>query len=380
MSHPHGRSETTLTTTTRSDNEREGGGGGGEDANVHAGGAVALPEEDSGNDDAKKMPWPKCCHQRRTSSSAVSNNKRATTPFGTRCIDRPECTLRRRANVSYDARVKETLTKLDEERREAEKRGEFEKCNELSLEIEREKREEEKRRANAVAAHHQKVMVDAIEVRKESELDLKKRHEQEREQMNESLRAESEKLKEKKSACFEDFEKECNATRSRAQKRKPKARAKELCEIRKIQDALMKQKKYLEANEVRQKGDEIERKARNETNRAIEKELLAKKLKLKVKFEREEKQMKSKQNCSAKVLRRRHEEELAALEIKFRGIFGGLENVSKVEMREMNTKMNANTSSTTSNGGGGGGGGTMLRPNLNCANSSGSGVKAHFAC
>ena len=136
MSHPHGRSETTLTTTTRSDNEREGGGGG-EDANVHAGGAVALPEEDSGNDDAKKMP--KCCHQRRTSSSAVSNNKRATTPFGTRCIDRPECTLRRRANVSYDARVKETLTKLDEERREAEKRGEFEKCNELSLEIEREK-------------------------------------------------------------------------------------------------------------------------------------------------------------------------------------------------------------------------------------------------
>ena len=376
MSHPHGRSETTLTTTTRSDNEREGGGGGG-DANVHAGGAVALPEEDSGNDDAKKMP--KCCHQRRTSSSAVSNNKRATTPFGTRCIDRPECTLRRRANVSYDARVKETLTKLDEERREAEKRGEFEKCNELSLEIEREKREEEKRRANAVAAHHQKVMVDAIEVRKESELDLKKRHEQEREQMNESLRAESEKLKEKKSACFEDFEKECNATRSRAQKRKPKARAKELCEIRKIQDALMKQKKYLEANEVRQKGDEIERKARNETNRAIEKELLAKKLKLKVKFEREEKQMKSKQNCSAKVLRRRHEEELAALEIKFRGIFGGLENVSKVEMREMNTKMNANTSSTTSNGGGGGGG-TMLRPNLNCANSSGSGVKAHFAC
>ena len=374
MSHPHGRSETTLTTTTRSDNEREGGGG--EDANVHAGGAVALPEEDSGNDDAKKMPWPKCCHQRRTSSSAVSNNKRATTPFGTRCIDRPECTLRRRANVSYDARVKETLTKLDEERREAEKRGEFEKCNELSLEIEREKREEEKRRANAVAAHHQKVMVDAIEVRKESELDLKKRHEQEREQMNESLRAESEKLKEKKSACFEDFEKECNATRSRAQKRKPKARAKELCEIRKIQDALMKQKKYLEANEVRQKGDEIERKARNETNRAIEKELLAKKLKLKVKFEREEKQMKSKQNCSAKVLRRRHEEELAALEIKFRGIFGGLENVSKVEMREMNTKMNANTSSTTSNGGGG----TMLRPNLNCANSSGSGVKAHFAC
>ena len=377
MSHPHGRSETTLTTTTRSDNEREGGGGGGgEDANVHAGGAVALPEEDSGNDDAKKMPWPKCCHQRRTSSSAVSNNKRATTPFGTRCIDRPECTLRRRANVSYDARVKETLTKLDEERREAEKRGEFEKCNELSLEIEREKREEEKRRANAVAAHHQKVMVDAIEVRKESELDLKKRHEQECEQMNESLRAESEKLKEKKSACFEDFEKECNATRSRAQKRKPKARAKELCEIRKIQDALMKQKKYLEANEVRQKGDEIERKARNETNRAIEKELLAKKLKLKVKFEREEKQMKSKQNCSAKVLRRRHEEELAALEIKFRGIFGGLENVSKVEMREMNTKMNANTSSTTSNGGGG----TMLRPNLNCANSSGSGVKAHFAC
>ena len=378
MSHPHGRSETTLTTTTRSDNEREGGGG--EDANVHAGGAAALPEEDSGNDDAKKMPWPKCCHQRRTSSSAVSNNKRATTPFGTRCIDRPECTLRRRANVSYDARVKETLTKLDEERREAEKRGEFEKCNELSLEIEREKREEEKRRANAVAAHHQKVMVDAIEVRKESELDLKKRHEQEREQMNESLRAESEKLKEKKSACFEDFEKECNATRSRAQKRKPKARAKELCEIRKIQDALMKQKKYLEANEVRQKGDEIERKARNETNRAIEKELLAKKLKLKVKFEREEKQMKSKQNCSAKVLRRRHEEELAALEIKFRGIFGGLENVSKVEMREINTKMNANTSSTTSNGGGGGGGGTMLRPNLNCANSSGSGVKAHFAC
>ena len=377
MSHPHGRSETTLTTTTRSDKEREGGGG--EDANVHAGGAVVLQEEDSGNDDAKKMPWQKCCHQRRTSSSAVSNNKRATTPFGTRCIDRPECTLRRRANVSYDARVKETLTKLDEERREAEKRGEFEKCNELSLEIEREKREEEKRRANAVAAHHQKVMVDAIEVRKESELDLKKRHEQEREQMNESLRAESEKLKEKKSACFEDFEKECNATRSRAQKRKPKARAKELCEIRKIQDALMKQKKYLEANEVRQKGDEIERKARNETNRAIEKELLAKKLKLKVKFEREEKQMKSKQNCSAKVLRRRHEEELAALEIKFRGIFGGLENVSKVEMREMNTKMNANTSSTTSNGGGGGGG-TMLRPNLNCANSSGSGVKAHFAC
>ena len=54
--------------------------------------------------------------------------------------------------------------------------------------------------------------------------------------------------------------------------------------------------------------------------------------------------------------------------------------MSKVEMREMNTKMNANTSSPTSNGGGGGSSSTMLRPNLNCANSSGSGVKAHFAC
>ena len=40
----------------------------------------------------------------------------------------------------------------------------------------------------------------------------------------------------------------------------------------------------------------------------------------------------------------------------------------------MNKKVNANTSSTTSNGGGGGGG-TMLRPNLNCANSSGSARK-----
>jgi len=367
MSHPHGRSETTLTTTTRSDNEREGGGGG-EDANVHAGGAVALPEEDSGNDDAKKMP--KCCHQRRTSSSAVSNNKRATTPFGTRCIDRPECTLRRRANVSYDARVKETLTKLDEERREAEKRGEFEKCNELSLEIEREKREEEKRRANAVAAHHQKVMVDAIEVRKESELDLKKRHEQEREQMNESLRAESEKLKEKKSACFEDFEKECNATRSRAQKRKPKARAKELSEIRNIQAALTKQKKYVEAQEVRQKGDAIERKARNETNRGIENDLLAKKLKLKEKLEREEKQMKIKQNCCAKVLRRRHEEELVGLQRKFRGIFNELENVSKVEMREVNTNANKKTpssSSISSSSSSAIDNGIMLRPNLHCS-------------
>ena len=100
-------------------------------------------------------------------------------------------------------------------------------------------------------------------------------------------------------------------------KEETERRAKELCEIRKIQDALMKQKKYLEANEVRQKGDEIERKARNETNRAIEKELLAKKLKLKVKFEREEKQMKSKQNCSAKVLRRIRGR-VSALEIKFR--------------------------------------------------------------
>ena len=301
------------------------------------------------------------------SSSSIT---RAMTP-GPLSIDRPECTLRRRANVKVNAGVKETLTKLDEERREAEKRGDFEKCNELSIAMEKTKREEEKRRAALVAVHHQKAMADAIEVQRKSEVDLKRRHDCEAAKMKESFHVDAENLKAKKSERFDAFEKECNVIRAKAQKRKPKARAKELSEIRNIQAALTKQKKYVEAQEVRQKGDAIERKARNETNRGIENDLLAKKLKLKEKLEREEKQMKIKQNCCAKVLRRRHEEELVGLQRKFRGIFNELENVSKVEMREVNTNANKKTSSSSSSISSSSSSaidnGIMLRPNLHCS-------------
>ena len=304
-----------------------------------------------------------------TSLSSSSSITRAMTP-GPLSIDRPECTLRRRANVKVNAGVKETLTKLDEERREAEKRGDFEKCNELSIAMEKTKREEEKRRAALVAVHHQKAMADAIEVQRKSEVDLKRRHDCEAAKMKESFHVDAENLKAKKSERFDAFEKECNVIRAKAQKRKPKARAKELSEIRNIQAALTKQKKYVEAQEVRQKGDAIERKARNETNRGIENDLLAKKLKLKEKLEREEKQMKIKQNCCAKVLRRRHEEELVGLQRKFRGIFNELENVSKVEMREVNTNANKKTSSSSSISSSSSSAidnGIMLRPNLHCS-------------
>ncbi|CAL6305742.1 unnamed protein product [Bathycoccus prasinos] len=293
------------------------------------------------------------------SLSSTSSITRTMTP-GPLSIDRPECTLRRRANVKVNAGVKETLTKLDEERREAEKRGDFEKCNELSIAMEKTKREEEKRRAALVAVHHQKAMADAIEVQKKSEVDLKRRHDCEAAKMKESFHVDAENLKAKKSERFDAFEKECNVIRAKAQKRKPKARAKELSEIRNIQAALTKQKKYVEAQEVRQKGDAIERKARNETNRGIENDLLAKKLKLKEKLEREEKQMKIKQNCCAKVLRRRHEEELVGLQRKFR-----------VEMREVNTNANKKTSSSSSSISSSSSSaidnGIMLRPNLHCS-------------
>ncbi|CAL6316733.1 unnamed protein product [Bathycoccus prasinos] len=293
------------------------------------------------------------------SLSSTSSITRTMTP-GPLSIDRPECTLRRRANVKVNAGVKETLTKLDEERREAEKRGDFEKCNELSIAMEKTKREEEKRRAALVAVHHQKAMADAIEVQKKSEVDLKRRHDCEAAKMKESFHVDAENLKAKKSERFDAFEKECNVIRAKAQKRKPKARAKELSEIRNIQAALTKQKKYVEAQEVRQKGDAIERKARNETNRGIENDLLAKKLKLKEKLEREEKQMRIKQNCCAKVLRRRHEEELVGLQRKFR-----------VEMREVNTNANKKTSSSSSSISSSSSSaidnGIMLRPNLHCS-------------
>ncbi|CAL6316722.1 unnamed protein product [Bathycoccus prasinos] len=287
-------------------------------------------------------------------------------------IDRPaRVYVATTANVKVNAGVKETLTKLDEERREAEKRGDFEKCNELSIAMEKTKREEEKRRAALVAVHHQKAMADAIEVQRKSEVDLKRRHDCEAAKMKESFHVDAENLKAKKSERFDAFEKECNVIRAKAQKRKPKARAKELSEIRNIQAALTKQKKYVEAQEVRQKGDAIERKARNETNRGIENDLLAKKLKLKEKLEREEKQMKIKQNCCAKVLRRRHEEELVGLQRKFRGIFNELENVSKVEMREVNTNANKKTSSSSSISSSSSSSaidnGIMLRPNLHCS-------------
>jgi len=334
-----------------------------------------FPDDVLANDEKKKKATTNHHHQNHRAAAM-----RAMTP-GPLSIERPECTLRRRANVSRDAKVKELLAKLDEERKEAEKRGDFERCNEISIAMERTKKEEEKRRVNLVAVHHQKAMVDAIEVQKKTELDLKRRHEREAMKMKESFNAESEKLKEKRMNCFEDFEKECNGIRSRAQKRKPKVRAKELSEIRNIQDVLTKQKKYIEAQEVRQKGDAIERKARNETNRMIENDIMNKKSKMKEKFEREEKQMKIKQNCCAKVLRRRHEEELVGLERKFRGIFNELENVSKVEMREMNVNKNVSTSSSSASPSGVGG--SMLRPNLNCSTSSGNGhrrAKAHFAC
>jgi len=334
-----------------------------------------FPDDVLANDEKKKKATTNHHHQNHRAAAM-----RAMTP-GPLSIERPECTLRRRANVSRDAKVKELLAKLDEERKEAEKRGDFERCNEISIAMERTKKEEEKRRVNLVAVHHQKAMVDAIEVQKKTELDLKRRHEREAMKMKESFNAESEKLKEKRMNCFEDFEKECNGIRSRAQKRKPKVRAKELSEIRNIQDALTKQKKYIEAQEVRQKGDAIERKARNETNRMIENDIMNKKSKMKEMFEREEKQMKIKQNCCAKVLRRRHEEELVGLERKFRGIFNELENVSKVEMREMNVNKNVSTSSSSASPSGVGG--SMLRPNLNCSTSSGNGhrrAKAHFAC
>ena len=334
-----------------------------------------FPDDVLANDEKKKKATTNHHHQNHRAAAM-----RAMTP-GPLSIERPECTLRRRANVSRDAKVKELLAKLDEERKEAEKRGDFERCNEISIAMERTKKEEEKRRVNLVAVHHQKAMVDAIEVQKKTELDLKRRHEREAMKMKESFNAESEKLKEKRMNCFEDFEKECNGIRSRAQKRKPKVRAKELSEIRNIQDVLTKQKKYIEAQEVRQKGDAIERKARNETNRMIENDIMNKKSKMKEKFEREEKQMKIKQNCCAKVLRRRHEEELVGLERKFRGIFNELENVSKVEMREMNVNTNVATSSSSASTSGVGG--SILRPNLNCSTSSGNGhrgAKAHFAC
>jgi len=334
-----------------------------------------FPDDVLANDEKKKKATTNHHHQNHRAAAM-----RAMTP-GPLSIERPECTLRRRANVSRDAKVKELLAKLDEERKEAEKRGDFERCNEISIAMERTKKEEEKRRVNLVAVHHQKAMADAIEVQKKTELDLKRRHEREAMKMKESFNAESEKLKEKRMNCFEDLEKECNGIRSRAQKRKPKARAKELSEIRNIQDALTKQKKYIEAQEVRQKGDAIERKARNETNRMIENDIMNKKSKMKEMFEREEKQMKIKQNCCAKVLRRRHEEELVGLERKFRGIFNELENVSKVEMREMNVNKNVSTSSSSASPSGVGG--SMLRPNLNCSTSSGNGhrrAKAHFAC
>ncbi|CAL6318501.1 unnamed protein product [Bathycoccus prasinos] len=293
------------------------------------------------------------------SLSSTSSITRTMTP-GPLSIDRPECTLRRRANVKVNAGVKETLTKLDEERREAEKRGDFEKCNELSIAMEKTKREEEKRRAALVAVHHQKAMADAIEVQKKSEVDLKRRHDCKAAKVKESFHVDAENLKAKKSERFDAFEKECNVIRAKAQKRKPKARAKELSEIRNIQAALTKQKKYVEAQEVRQKGDAIERKARNETNRGIENDLLAKKLKLKEKLEREEKQMRIKQNCCAKVLRRRHEEELVGLQRKFR-----------VEMREVNTNANKKTSSSSSSISSSSSSaidnGIMLRPNLHCS-------------
>jgi hypothetical protein len=323
---------------------------------------------------AEKKNKPTLMRNRQNSSMSLSSSSssitRAMTP-GPLSIDRPECTLRRRANVKVNAGVKETLTKLDEERREAEKRGDFEKCNELSIAMEKTKREEEKRRAALVAVHHQKAMADAIEVQRKSEVDLKRRHDCEAAKMKESFHVDAENLKAKKSERFDAFEKECNVIRAKAQKRKPKARAKELSEIRNIQAALTKQKKYVEAQEVRQKGDAIERKARNETNRGIENDLLAKKLKLKEKLEREEKQMKIKQNCCAKVLRRRHEEELVGLQRKFRGIFNELENVSKVEMREVNTNANKKTSSSSSISSSSSSSaidnGIMLRPNLHCS-------------
>ena len=321
---------------------------------------------------AEKQKRTTLMRNRRNSSTSLSSSSsitRAMTP-GPISIDRPECTLRRRANVSRDAAVKETLTKLDEERREAEKRGDFEKCNELSIAMEKTKREEEKRRAALVAVHHQKAMADAIEVQRKSEVDLKRRHDCEAAKMKESFHVDAENLKANKSERFDAFEKECNVIRAKAQKRKPKARAKELSDIRNIQAALTKQKKYVEAQEVRQKGDAIERKARNETNRGIENDLLAKKLKLKEKLVREEKQMKIKQNCCAKVLRRRHEEELVGLQRKFRGIFNELENVSKVEMREVNTNANKKTSSSSSISSSSSSAidnGIMLRPNLNCS-------------
>ena len=322
---------------------------------------------------AEKKKKTQILRNRQNSSTSLSSSSsitRAMTP-GPLSIDRPECTLRRRANVKVNAGVKETLTKLDEERREAEKRGDFEKCNELSIAMEKTKREEEKRRAALVAVHHQKAMADAIEVQRKSEVDLKRRHDCEAAKMKESFHVDAENLKAKKSERFDAFEKECNVIRAKAQKRKPKARAKELSEIRNIQAALTKQKKYVEAQEVRQKGDAIERKARNETNRGIENDLLAKKLKLKEKLEREEKQMKIKQNCCAKVLRRRHEEELVGLQRKFRGIFNELENVSKVEMREVNTNANKKTSSSSSISSSSSSSaidnGIMLRPNLHCS-------------
>lgn len=322
---------------------------------------------------AEKKKKTQILRNRQNSSTSLSSSSsitRAMTP-GPLSIDRPECTLRRRANVKVNAGVKETLTKLDEERREAEKRGDFEKCNELSIAMEKTKREEEKRRAALVAVHHQKAMADAIEVQRKSEVDLKRRHDYEAAKMKESFHVDAENLKAKKSERFDAFEKECNVIRAKAQKRKPKARAKELSEIRNIQAALTKQKKYVEAQEVRQKGDAIERKARNETNRGIENDLLAKKLSLKEKLEREEKQMKIKQNCCAKVLRRRHEEELVGLQRKFRGIFNELENVSKVEMREVNTNANKKTSSSSSSISSSSSSaidnGIMLRPNLHCS-------------
>ena len=276
-------------------------------------------------------------------TTTVSSSLRAKTP-GPVSIERPACTLRRKANIPINSIFVEKVIHLERERTRCEKLGEYDKCQLLTTELEKSKAEEELRRVSLMKEHHTRAKEDAEIVKKKAEEALRERHENERMETNASFQELMEKFNAKRSVADDEFEIECTKMRKRAESRKPKARAKELSEMRSIQDALMKQRRYREAGETRMKADGIEKNAMVQTVKMIECDLAVRKAKLKERYDREEGALLARHNTLLRGEKRRMEEETISLYRKFRGIFAELKNVEKVEMFAKTTTISSRSS------------------------------------
>ena len=114
---------------------------------------------------------------------------------GTLAIERPQCTLRRKANVLLTDAVRCKVANLERQRKTSEASGDFENCQKISKQIARTKADEEKRRYMLTVEYHSKQRLEAEGVGRKLEEGMRKRYEAERAKTLENFAKDMEKLR-----------------------------------------------------------------------------------------------------------------------------------------------------------------------------------------